>query len=72
MIKVIKVFILGIMIDVQSELNFLSLMVYFDMVYVDLLQALHDGHDVFFMVQVDGVYVYSKGYGLVGNIYLHD
>lgn len=28
---------------------------------VGMLQALHDGHDAFFMVQVDGDYVYSKG-----------
>lgn len=33
------------------------------MFFFFLWQALHDGHDVFFMVQVDGVYVYSKGYG---------
>lgn len=30
-----------------------------------MLQALHDGHDVFFMLQVDGYYVYSKGYVLI-------
>lgn len=27
-------------------------------------KALHDGHDVFFLLQVDGKYAYSKGYVL--------
>ena len=33
-------------------------------------QALHDGHDIYFMLQVDGDYVYSKGYDLIWKKFL--
>lgn len=31
------------------------------MAFGNVLQALHDGRDVFFLLQVDGEYRYSKG-----------
>lgn len=32
-------------------------------VFCPFAQASHDGKDVFFMLQVDGDYTYSEGYG---------
>jgi len=31
------------------------------MVFVVLLQSVHDGRDIFFLLQVDGDYAYSNG-----------